>query len=110
MPKVKSNEFNEYEFTEVELYEATRFTASQKMLFQSLIAQEASKKVALQIDLKQYPTKEAAIDAFIQAEAECQGGIRSLMWLIWLEENTSPPTPESESQKAEIVKPAGQTS
>lgn len=109
MPKFKANEFTEYEFTEVELYEATRFTTSQKMLFQSLISQEASKKIALQVDLGKYPSKEDAIAAFLQAEAECQGGIRTLMWLLWLEENTAPPTPEVGQQKAEIVKPAGQT-
>lgn len=103
------NEFVEYEFTELELYQATRFNEMQKSLIRTLITQEARRKLELKVNLAESPNREKAVQDFIQVEAECQGGIRALQWLLWLEESTEAPLPESAETKAGISKPAVQS-
>lgn len=108
MAHPKFNEMTEFEFSEMELYQATRFSELNKMLIQTLMAQEAKRKLDLKVELDKY-SKEQAVSVFVQQEAEIQGNIRAFGWLLWLAENTEAPQPETEAQKAEITKPASST-
>jgi hypothetical protein len=69
------DEYTDYEFTEAELKEARIFTPLQKAYISSEIARACREKMELKVDVNN-------IMAFVQAEAELQGNINSLKFLI----------------------------
>lgn len=80
MPKLIPNLFTKYEFTEAEAVQGSIFTAIQKQMIQTKIAELAEEKCSLKFD----PTTP---HSFIQREAELQGQINSLQWIIALSES-----------------------
>lgn len=96
MPVPVSNRFTEFEFTNEELYGASRFTQLQLMLLQSLSAKAASNRLGLVVD----PDK---ISSFLQAEAALKGEQDAYDYLMVLSETVEPPTPGEAQQKSSVI-------
>lgn len=98
MPIQVPTQFTAWEFTQAELYAATRFSQLQLMLIQTLIAQAAQRKVNLKYD----PSDPLS---FAQQEAEATGEISAYEWLMLLHTNTEVPSVEEEGTKADVSNP-----
>jgi hypothetical protein len=70
--------FIKYELTAAEIKEGSHFSSAQRALIQNLIADSAEEKISLTFD----PTNPLA---FAQAEAELQGKIGILRYLLSLD-------------------------
>ena len=70
--------FLSYSLTQQEIVEGSTFNSAQRAVIQNLIAESAEEKVALKYD-PQNPM------SFVQAEAELQGKIGILKYLLSLE-------------------------
>lgn len=102
MPTPVVNRFTQWEFTNAELYAATRFSELQLMLIQSLAADAAVRKTNTRFD----PTNPTA---FAQEEAEIQGELGAYEHLISMHADLEAPEATVEQAKAEISsKPATQ--
>jgi translation initiation factor 2 beta subunit (eIF-2beta)/eIF-5 len=75
MPKALETLFTKYSFTPEEMVQASIFTTIQKQLLQTKIAELAEEKALLKFDPKEFQT-------FLQREAELQGQINSLQWIL----------------------------
>lgn len=100
MPKQVITAFQKWEFSNLEFYAATRLTELNLMFLQTLIATEAENKLALKIDLSK--AKEEAVSEFIQQEAEMQGAIRILEYLIALHADVKMPEEAKKDEKVTI--------
>lgn len=95
--------YEEYEFTQDELFAATRLSEPLKMLIRTLIAQEVRQRSQLTVDLRTKTSSEAVV-AFIQQEAEKTGSIAAYNHLLVLSDTIEPPTPEEATQTADTSK------
>lgn len=105
MPTPITNRFSSFEFTNKELYTATRFSDLQLMLFQTLAANAAMQKVNLQYD----PTSPLE---FAQREAELTAEIAAYEHLLLLHTDTPAPEAGEQDEKADVklaTQPASQT-
>lgn len=94
MPKQVTNQFTEFEFTQAEMYAATRFSDLQLMLIQTLIARDARQRVNLKIDPNDLRS--------LQEEAGLKGSIGAYEYLIYLATETPAPSAETGNQSAEL--------
>jgi hypothetical protein len=91
MPKPKATRFTAFEFTDDEMFAATRFSQLSLMLIQSLAADAIENKAQLKIDLQSgKPLAEANIE-FMQREAELSGEIGAYEHLLLLAAETVVP-------------------
>lgn len=102
MAKQIPTRFTEWEFTEKEKYIATRFSEFNLMLFQTLIAQEAAKRLNLAYD----PAK--PLD-FLQQEAEIKGAIGAYEHLLLLATDTTVPAGVDEKGIADLSRVSSTT-
>lgn len=101
MPKQVVTRFTAYEFTQAEVFSATRFSDLSVMLIQTLIAEAAIRRTNLHYDSAN-PTN------FLQQEAEIAGEIGILEHLLTLMLDTPAPEKETAQEKADVAKPATQ--
>lgn len=106
MPTPVTTSFSQWDFSQKELYAATRFSVMNLMLIQTLLAQEAQKKLNLKVDMNGGASKADAIDRFIQQEAALTGGIEMLEYLLLLANETEAPSPDQEGSAVSVSKPA----
>lgn len=89
MPAQKVNKFTSWEFTPIELKVASTFNDLQIKLIQTQIAAAAEEKIALTYD----PLNPVV---FAQREAELQGNINALEYLLALSQSLSQSQSEGE--------------
>lgn len=99
MPKPVANKFTSYEFTQAELFAATRFSDLQLMLIQTLIAKDAEQRVNMKITPNDL--------ASLQEEAALKGSIEAMEYLLYLAAETPNPTAEESGQTADVDKSKG---
>lgn len=93
MPRPKANKFTAFEFTQEELFAATRFTQLNLMLIQTLIAEAMEERSELAIDLSPPgETLESANIKFLQREAAIKGKQDALEHLLMLATQTELPS------------------
>ncbi len=80
----RPTKFSSYDFSNAELYAATRFDTLQLMLFQTLFAEAAEERLALTIDTSKP-------DEFIQREACLRGTMEAFDRLISLASEITAP-------------------
>lgn len=90
MPTPISNAFTEFEFTKAEWYAATRFTSTQLMLFQTLLARAATRRVNMNIS----PDDKKSI----QEEAEIKGEMGAYEGLLSMFSDAEAPEVEDENK------------
>lgn len=95
MPTPVPSRFTLFEFTEDELYAASRFNSLQLMLFQSLIAKAALKKINLKFDASD-PV------VFAQQEAELTSEIEAYEHLLMLATEMEAPAKENADKPADV--------
>jgi hypothetical protein len=91
MPVQRVNKFTSWEFTPIELKVAASFNDLQIKLMQSEIARAAEEKILLTYD----PANPLA---FVQREAELQGNINALEYLLSLSQSQSESDSQSEGE------------
>lgn len=95
MPTPVATRFTQWEFTNAELFAASRFSQLQLMLIQSLIADAAIRKNNLTFD------PQNAVN-FAQQEAEATGEISAYEHLLMLATELTPPEASESEAKADI--------
>lgn len=95
MPTPVATRFTKWEFTNAELYAASRFSQLQLMLIQSLVADAAIRKNNLTYD----PANSVN---FAQQEAEATGEISAYEYLLMLATDSQAPEASEAEAKAEI--------
>lgn len=93
MPIPRETKFQGYEFTQAELYAATRLPALTAMLIQELYSQAAAQRLALKVDTENP-------QSFIQQEACLKGTMEAFEHLLLLQEVIVPPEAGSEKEPA----------
>jgi len=94
MPKQITNHFTEFEFTQAEMYAATRFSELQLMLFQTLLARDAKQRIAINVRPNDL--------ASIQEEAALKGSIGAMEYLISLYTDISMPSAEDSGKQTDL--------
>jgi uncharacterized protein YceH (UPF0502 family) len=94
MPTQISNQFTEFEFTNAEMFAATRFSELQMMLFQTLLARDARTRVNLHVRPNDLSS--------LQEEAALKGSISMLEYLIYLATETPNPSAEDSGQPSQL--------
>lgn len=92
MPRPISNAFTEFEFTQAEWYAATRFSDIQLMLFQTMLARAASRRLNVNIT----PDDKRSL----QEEAEIKGEMGAYESLMSMHTDTEAPATEDENKPA----------
>lgn len=96
MPTPVSNQFTEFEFTNEEIFAATRLTTLQLMFLQSLIAQSATKRLSIKHKLGE-GNQEAL------AEEICERGTQEAYeYLFMLATTLEAPVAGTEKEKASL--------
>lgn len=90
MPRPISNAFTEFEFTQAEWYAATRFNEMQLMLFQTMLARAATRRVNINIT----PDDKRSL----QEEAEIKGEMGAYESMLAMYTDTEAPVPEDENK------------
>lgn len=99
MPIPRAGSLVGFDLTNEEFYAATRFSELNLILFQSLLADAAHKK----LNLKIIDASDKGIREFLQAEAELQGEIRTYEHLIVIARTTAVPNPQEAKETANIT-------
>lgn len=94
MPKQIANQFTEFEFTNAEMFAATRFSELQLMLLQTLIARDARTRVNLLVKPNDLSS--------LQEEAALKGSITAMEYLLHLATETPNPTAEESGQTSQL--------
>jgi len=94
MPKQVSNQFTEFEFTQAEMYAATRFSELQLMLIQTLVARDAKQRISINIRPNDL--------ASIQEEAALKGSINAMEYLLSLYTDITMPSAEESGKQADL--------
>jgi hypothetical protein len=103
VPSPIATRFTKFEFTESELFAASRFNEMQLMLFQTLIASAAESKVNLTLDFKEEGVdKETAVILHAQRQGELIGEIRAYEHLLLLYSDTSAPVVKTEPKPVQF--------